>query len=180
MANGITPWLLGRDITVQITPQDVSSNGVFTNDAIGALTFTGRLEEDSFENTLQTQDYRPVQAFNANPVPVSYVGTYTLTEIAQALPLLSSGSGWGYGNVLETAFRTSFYHKIVVSAFQHTITNTYTESGSGSPVYSWTFYALMTNVKRNSPKQMNTFQATLQTISISNGSSGFISNPSVS
>ena len=176
---GTPPWLLGRDVSVTITPLDVSSTGVYSPNAIGTLVTTARLEEDMFTNAIQTQDYRPVQSFNANPVPVSYSGTYTITEIAQALPLVSVGhTGWGFGNVLEAAFRTSFYHLITVSVYERTATTHYTAASSGS-VFSWSFYALMTECKRTSPKQKNTWQATLQTISVGDGSGGFINNPTV-
>lgn len=166
---GVPKFLLGKNLSVLITPQDVSSTGVWTDNTIGALPFAGKIEEDSFETNIITQNYRPVQAFNANPVPVEAEYTYTVTEIMSALPLIDNSTRkFGYGNILERAAQTSFYHKIVVTAAE-----------AGTTIRSWTFYCLLVGLKRNSPKHKNVNIGTFKLVALSNGASGFLTNPSV-
>lgn len=168
MAIGVPRFLLGRHLTVTVTPQDVSSGGVFSNNALGTLTFKASIEEDSFESTLSTQNLASLGSFNANPVPIEYDAVYSLTELMAALPLVASSSyAWGYGNYLEKIAATSWYHYITVTA----------ADTSGSAVRTWSFYALLTGLKRSSPKAKNTNVATFRLVSVGNGSGGYASNP---
>lgn len=174
-------WAVGTNYQVQITPQDVSATALFSNNAVGTFIFTGRVEEDSFSQSLSTKNFSPIGSFNSNPVPMEYSGVYTITEIVQALPLFTSGSQlWDHGNILEKCIQTSWYHKIVVY-----LTNNRkpldpawaTETPSN--LITWTFYGLLTDLRRTSPKGVTRNTATLLTVPVGNGAGGFLSNPTV-
>lgn len=172
---GLPLWFLGKNVTIQITPQDVSAAGAFSNDAIGALTFNGRIEQDEHDLHLKTENIAPTNAFQSNPVPVEVGFTYTVTEIMQAFPLVTSGnSGFGRGNVLEAAVAVSYYHKVVVTLNDNTTPNP-------NAIRTYTMYVLLTNVKRHSPKGKNTMVGTFQTVLVTDtGTGAFVANPALS
>lgn len=143
MANGLPQWLLGKNVTISLTPQDLSAAGAFSDDAVGAFTFNGRIDQDEHDLALTTENISPTNAFNSNPVPIEQGLTYTITEILQAFPLVTGASkGFGHGNVLEAAVAISFYHKIVVTLSDNT----------PAAFRTYTMYVLMSNVRRSSPK----------------------------
>lgn len=172
---GLPLWFLGKNVTIQITPQDVSSSGAFSNDAIGTLTFNGRIEQDEHDLHLKTENISPTNAFQSNPVPVEVGFSYTVTEIMQAFPLVSSGNvGFGRGNVLEAAVAVSYYHRIVVTLSDDT-------APTPNVIRAYTMYVLLTDVKRHSPKGKNTMTGTFQTILVADTGTGlFQANPALS
>jgi len=172
MANYGTPtWLLGRNVTVSITPLDMSVCGGLTNNAIGTLTCNGRLDQDDQELAYVTENISPRDSFNSNPVPYEVGSTFTITEIAQAWPLWTDHTAvWCQGNTLEKAARLSMYHSIDIAASEI----------DGTAFASWSGICLLVSHRRSSPKGKNTFTATFQTIMVANTDTGsFVSNPSV-
>ena len=172
MAFGVPPFMLGKNVQVQITPQTMATDGTFSNASIGALTCNGRLDQDTQELMYSMDNISPRDVFNSNPVPYEVGSTFTITEIAQAWTLWSSATAvWGQGNTLETAADISLYHLISVSAFEDDISTV---------IQTWSAYCVLESHKRNSPKQKNTYEATFRTVSVANTTTGiFVSNPQI-
>lgn len=172
MAYGVPPYLLGKNVTIQITPLTVATNGTFSNNAIGALTCNGRLDQDDQELAYVTDNISPRDAFNSNPVPYEVGSSFTITEIAQAWPLWTSNTAvWNAGNTLEKCARLSIYHYIQVSVLQNDLSTT---------IATWSAYCLLESHRRSSPKAKNTFAATFRTLLVADTSTGvFQSNPAI-
>ena len=183
---GLPRFLLGNAHTVTITPQTVSSAGVFSDKAIGAMSFYGRIEDDSFEHSLNVQNFPSVTSFQANPVPMEYSATYTITELSSPSTLITTANQqdtnfWCSGNILESALRQGWYHKIVI-----TTDDWYPKVAQASTpmtpttIMTYTFYALMTNMRHSRPKGKQLAQATFQLVSVSDGAGGYADNPQMS
>lgn len=167
---GIPAYLLGKNVTIAITPLDMSACGVLSNNAIGTLTLNGRVDNDDFELAYTTENISPRDAFNSNPVPYEVGSTFTITEIAQAWPLWTDHTAvWCQGNTLETCARKSVYHYIQIAALENDLTTVFA---------TWTGICLLSSHRRSSPKGKNTYTATFQTILATDTSTGnFVSNP---
>lgn len=172
MAYGCPPWAIGRNVTIQITPQSCADDGTLSANAIGALTFNGRLDEDSQELEYTVENISPRDAYNSNPVAIEVGSTFTITEIAQAWSLWSNNTAvWGAGNTLEKAARLSEIHLIQISML---------DKGLDTTLFSWTAYVRLIRHGRTSPKGKGNYNATFQTILVADTSTGtFQSNPSV-
>jgi len=179
----IPRYLLGSAYTVTITPQSVSAGGVFSDLSVGSMNFYGRIDDDQFEHSLNTQDFASVQSFHSNPVPMSYDAQYTITEIMGVGDLITA-SGQGIvcrANILESALRQSWYHKIVVVADDYyPVVNQLAAPYTPTPIFTYTFYALMTGLRRTSPKGKNTMTGTFKLCAVSDGLGGWAQNPALS
>ncbi len=172
MATGMIQWAIGKNVKVTITPQDVSSAGVFSNNALGSCSFSGRIEDVSDDVSLDVETFAPMDGYIQTPVPMGLSGNYRITEIDQALPLVTSvNKGYGYGNVLRVAGRASFYHKILLELYDN----------ASSPVLieSQTVYVVMTAPRSGSRSRgKGTTSATFQLIDAFDTSTGArIANP---
>lgn len=177
---GSIQYLLGKNCTVSITPQDISA-GVWTDNAIGTLTFLGRLDSDKFSQTINTEDFSSVSSWNDNPIPISYSGLYTITEIMEALPLVTSHTQfWGVGNYLEVVAETSLYNKIVCTINTNNGLVGGVSQNDSVTIRTWTMYCLLVGIDRDSPKEKNILTATFKTVAVGNGTGGFINNPTLS
>jgi len=170
MAYGLPRFLLGKNVSIAITPQTLSADGTLSNNAIGALTFNGRIEDSGHSLEYATENISPNDFIAANPVPIEMGTSFSVTEIAQAWPLWTNASAvYGQGNTIEKAARLSAYHLLNVTA----------SSSSGS-IMTWSAYVLMTSYGRSSPKGKNNFVANFQTVLVVDTSTGVEqSNPSV-
>lgn len=172
MAYGLPPFLLGKNVSVAITPQSVAADGTLSNNAIGALTFNGRIEDSAHGLEYSTENISPNDFISSNPVPIEMGTSFSITEIAQAWPLWTSASAvYGQGNTIEKAARLSPYHLLNITA---------SKRDNSASIMTWSAYVLMTGYGRSSPKGKNTFTANFQTILIVDTSTGVEqSNPSV-
>lgn len=179
MSKAIWMPLLGRHWSVQITPQTISASGAWSNHSLGAVSFRGAVDQDSFDLNLNTLDATPLKSFLTNPVPKDYTATFTLTEIPEAKTLWNGTAG---SSKLEACLRASWYHKIQIAAQEWT----YSGSGYGTSTYSivgsgkymcWTMYAVCTGVKRESPKGKTVYVGTFQLVPVGDGVGGFLDNP---
>lgn len=169
---GIIQWAIGKNTVVTITPQDVSSTGVLSDNALGSVSFRGRIEDVADEITTDTDTIVPMDGYIATPVVQGLGGTVRITEIDQALPLVtSSNKGYGYGNVLRVAGRTSFYFKILIELYNNASTPVLIESQ--------TVYALLTQPRSgNRTRGKATTSATFALVDVFNESTGArIANP---
>jgi len=169
---GVPPFMLGKNVTIQITPQTVAADGTFSAASIGALPCNGRIDQDMQDLTYSMDNISPRDAFNSNPVPFEVGSTFTITEIAQAWPLWSSRTAvWGQGNTLETCAELSLYHYVQVTALENDLSTV---------IQTWSAYCVLVSHKRTSPKQKNTYEATFQTVLVANtGTGAFQSNPAL-
>lgn len=172
MAYGNPTFLLGKNVTIQITPQVIAADGTYSNHSIGALTLNGRLDSDTQELSYTTENISPRDAFSSNPVIYEAGSTFTITEIAQAWPLWSNNTAtWGAGNTLEKCARLSLHHLIQISALK---------ADNSATNNTWTAYCILESHGRTTPKGKSTYQATFRTIIVADTSTGvFQNNPSV-
>lgn len=170
MAFGTLRPLLGKLTTITITPQNVSSVGVYTDNTLGALPFKGKIEEDSFSETIVTRNFSSVNSWNENPVPLEYSAIFSVTEVMMAVPFPTSYTQlFGVGNVLEKATRTSLYHKFIITMVDSIPT----------VLATWTIYAELVNKKTNRPKAKNLMTCDFRLVAIGDGAGGYISNPQI-
>lgn len=104
----VIPPFLGKNLTVTMTPQDVSAGGVWTDNALGACIFAGRMTEAGSSTTTTKDNISPMDCPNSNPVVFEQGTTYNLTEIQQTLAPSATA------NSLDKCARASFNQKIVV------------------------------------------------------------------
>lgn len=173
MGTGLVQQYIGKNLIIQITPQDVSAAGVLTDNAVGTFSMQGRVDPFDMEAQLTSDNISPTNAFNSNPVPYEFGATYTVTEIMQALPLVnSSNKGFGFGNVLMRCSRVSFYAKMVLLHVDN--------AGSPGTIEQETIYGLWTTPRGLSiPKGKGVAKAILQTILVvDTATNAFLANPS--
>lgn len=123
MAQGIAQPFLGKNLSITITPQDVAANGALTDNAIGAFSLGARLDSAMMDEdqSLAFENITPGDVPGANAVPYEIDGTWSLMEIATALPQVdTSHKGFGYGSVLRKSAKVSFYMKIVAIIYDNT------------------------------------------------------------
>lgn len=112
---------LEKDITIKITPQDVSATGILTDNAAGTFPMNGRITTHGGEFTLDMADLTPAHSFVNLPVPHQLQGTFRIEEIVQALPLVTLATdGFDKGNTLFKCSKLSYYHKIQALLYDHT------------------------------------------------------------
>jgi hypothetical protein len=172
---GIIQWAIGRNTTVTVTPQDVSSTGVLSDNAFGSVSFTGRIEDVSDEIQVDTDTIAAMDGYVATPVVQGISGTIRITEIDQALPLVtSSNKGFGYGNALRVIGRTSFYAKIVIELWNNASTPVLIERQ--------TIYGLLTQPRSSSRSRGKaTTSGTFTLVDVFNETTGArIANPAFS
>lgn len=108
----VTPWFLGKNLAVVLTPQDRAANGTLSDNAIGALAFTGRLDDSGVTGgtiSLKTENISPMDSFFENPVPYEQATAYSITEIMDTVAVSAAA------NKLRKAVQTSFYAKLVLT-----------------------------------------------------------------
>lgn len=168
MAYGTPQWLLGRNVTIQATPQDTSNTGQWSNNAIGTLTFNGVIDQSSQSAQMVVDNISPRDWFNSNPVAYEFSEVFTVTTVAQALPLVTGSSfDWTKGNVLEALWRVNAgpnrYVLLSVSALK---------PDNSSSVMTWTAYCLFMSKDFTSPKNKNSMTGVFHTAIVADVSTG--------
>lgn len=100
-------FALGKNIQWIITPQDIAADGTHSNNAVGALSMIGRLEEANGGGVqLQVSELTPMDCFYDNPVAFGQSTMYDFTEF-----MALTGHD-GYSGLLQKAIRASYNWKV--------------------------------------------------------------------
>jgi hypothetical protein len=145
MSVGVPLFELGKNYTISMTPQDVNaSTGVFSDNAVGAQTFNGLINEHDEDTTFIEDNISPTDCPNSNPVTYEQSSTLTIKEIATKYALGSAS-----GNKLRKCLLVSLYQKIVVKIYDD---SNVSRSGSSGLLTTATYYAKASNYGKNVPK----------------------------
>lgn len=169
---GVLRPLLGKHLVVTITPQDVSSLGVFSDNAFGSTTLSARLREVGQGFGVELFQMLPMDA----PKPTLAVlgenpSTYELVEWAQALPTItSSNKGFGYAQVFARLAAVSWYHKLVIVTNQE----------SGAAIKTETVWVVLSGGEQGRARSDNADRFQFMSLDVFNESTGArIANPSI-
>lgn len=175
MATFSPQWAVGQDLIITITPQDVAgATGVWSDNALGAQTLTGRWDNLSDSVNYETTNLSPVGLGTANAVPFEQNASITLKEQVAALPDITSvNKSLQYGNVLRNCLKASNKWKVVIALYDHT--------GNVISGESYTYYVLCTGLNRTGEKGQVQDEATLSLATVINSSTGAVlANPTYS
>lgn len=170
MANSINPWLIGKDITWTITPQDVAATGQLSDNAVGGIALDGKLDMADMAYETEEENISPMDSDQRNPVDVELGAMYNFSEILKA----QAWSTGATGNKLQKAYLVSKYHKLVTVFKDH----------AASPA-TWQTETLYVKVSRYNPnfrKGKCVGQMTLSTVAIVTNAGGttYLANPAYS
>lgn len=163
----LIPYLLGKNVSVVLTPM-IEASGYFTAYSV-SYSFQGKMESDSYSHEYRIDEHTPLNCNIANPVIRDYSARYQLTEIlvAQAPPT-STGYYPRKGFSLEEAFLQSPYQKVDITMYTRFTYQSFR---------TYSFYAIMNKLDRQSNKGKNTMTAELTLMPMPNGSGGWSDSP---
>lgn len=170
MSVGVPLFELGKNYTISMTPQDVAAaTGLFTDNAAGAQTFNGLINEHDEDTAFVEDNISPTDCPNSNPVTYEQGTTFTIKEIATKYALGSTS-----GNKIRKCILISLYQKIVVKIYDDS--NTARTGGTGL-LTTVTYYMKVSSYGKNVPKTQVLHTATFSTVAVPDGSGGWTANP---
>lgn len=171
MSNTLPLFETGKQYTIWMTPQDISaSTGAMTDNAVGAIVFNGLVDEHSEETTFVDDNISPTDCPNSNPVTYEQGSVLEITEISTGYTLGSAS-----GNKLRKALLISLYHKVQIVDYNPA---NIARTGATGLLTRAVYYVKVSNTGRQVPKQRVPAKASFNTIAVSDGSGGWVTNPS--
>ena len=171
MSIATIPWLQGKNVQIQITPQNVSTLGVLSANAVGTMVFKGLIDSDVENFSYSVENVSPRDWINTNPYVYEYSDSFTITEIPQAWPLRTAGTDYQKGNILKVCERVARYHYVQVSWLEDDISTVVNSEAS---------YVLMHSLDRTTPKASGRLVGTFSTVIVYDTATGIsIANPAL-
>lgn len=175
MANAVPQWMLGKNLTVQMTPLTITgSTGVMVT-STSTVTFFGMLDNAplSVQNQVEKVPISPSDNPNMNKVIIEQGSGLVLTEIIQAIAPTAIGAtdaNTGISaNAIEKLAQTSFHYKMLAI---------WKDNSAGS-VRTATYYVQYAGHGEEYVKGKSTMKMSLDTFSAMSAGA-YLTNPAFS